>query len=137
MATNLEKLRAAYKVWGDSKGADMKPFLALIDDSFVMRSVAPAPPGLDFAGVKTGAANLVASFKSMLDHWTMNFYRAETLVGDGDQVAMFGRCSFTFKATGKGVETPIANLWTFKNGKAVECIEIFDSAKAAMAASPG
>lgn len=137
MTTNLEKLRAAYKVWGDSKGANLDLFLALIDASFVMRSVAPASPALEFAGVKTGASNLVAALKTMLDHWTMNFYRAETLLGDGDQVAMFGRCSFTSKETGKSVETPIANLWTFKNGKAVECIEIFDSAKAAMAASPG
>ena len=34
------------------------------------------------------------------------------------------------------VECWIANLWEFRNGKLVSMIDIFDSAKAAVAATP-
>jgi ketosteroid isomerase-like protein len=136
MATNAEKLRVAYQAWGDSKGQRLEPFLEFIGEDFVMRSVAAQPSGLQFAGVTDGPSRLVEAMQTLLRHWSMDFYRVETLISEGDEVAMFGRCGYTFKDTRKSVDTPIANLWRFRNGKAYECIEIFDSAKAAMAAMP-
>jgi ketosteroid isomerase-like protein len=63
-------------------------------------------------------------------HWT-----PETFVGDGDQIAMFGRCGWRHQTTNKVADIAIAHLWTFKEGKAVEVKEIFDSARVVAAAT--
>ena len=137
MATNIEKLKAAYEAWGNTKGDSISRWLELVGDDFEMRSVAPKPPGLAFAGVHKGPASLEVYLKSLLDAWRMEYYTVDTIIGDGDAVAIFGTCSWTFKSTGRTATTPIANLWRFRNGKAYQCIEIFDSARAAEAAMPG
>ncbi len=137
MATEIERLNAAYQVWADSKGARTDAWMDLVDDDFVMRSVAEQPAGLEFAGQRTGPVAMETYFKILADAWRMESYTVDALFGDGDRIAMFGTCSWTFKTTGKTVTTPIAHLWRFRNGKAHECLEIFDSARAAEAATPG
>ena len=61
MPRNTEKLKAAYENWDDSKGGNTKVWLDLASDDFVMRSVAPQPAGLHFAGLRNGP-EMLASF---------------------------------------------------------------------------
>ena len=136
MATNIEKLKAAYQAWNGSKGASIPQWLELVSEDFEMRSVAPKAPGLAFAGVQKGPGAFELYLTALLDAWRMESYTVDAMVGDGDTIAMFGTCTYTFKATGTPVTTPIANLWRFRDGKAYECIEIFDSAEAMKATTP-
>jgi hypothetical protein len=54
-----------------------------------------------------------------------------------DNIAMFGKFSYTNKATGKDLECLIADLWRFNSaGKALHLTEVFDTAAAAAAATP-
>ena len=66
----------------------------------------------------------------------MVYFRPETYVEQGDKIAMFGECSWKHKGTKKTVVCRISNLWEFKDGKAISMIDLFDSAKAAAAATP-
>lgn len=134
MATNVDKLREAYRIWGESRGGDARPWLALVSDDFVFRSVGEEP-ALGFSGVHSGASQLTRYFDAILADWRMEFYQVDALFGDEDQVAMFGTCGWTHRKTGATVTTPIANLWRFRDGKAYECVEIFDSARAVAAAT--
>lgn len=136
MATDIDRLKNAYQTWGDSKGARTDVWMDIVNDDFVLESVAEKPAGLEFAGNRTGPASIAGYFERLAEAWHMESYTIETIFGDGDRIAMFGRCTWTFKATGKTVTTPIAHLWHFRDGKAQSCLEIFDSATAAEAVIP-
>jgi ketosteroid isomerase-like protein len=49
---------------------------------------------------------------------------------------MQGVCSWTHKGTGKTCETPKVDIWRFRDGKAIEFYELFDTAAAFAAATP-
>ena len=63
-------------------------------------------------------------------HWSPEVYICE-----GDHIAMFGRCGWKNKATGKVADVRTAHLWKFKAGKVIEFTELFDSARVIAAAA--
>lgn len=139
MATvaDLDRLKHAYKVWNDSKGTDTSVWLELVADSFRLQSVATTSPGLEFAGARTLKSELATYFAGIQASWTMVHWTPEVFLRDGDHIAVFGRCAYTNKATGKLAEILISGLWRFRDGKAIEMTEIFDSGRAMIAATAG
>lgn len=131
----LEKLQAAYKAWHDTKGASTESWLALMDDSVEIVSMASEAKGLAFAGERKSRQQAVAYFTGLLADWSMVHWTPETFVCEGDRIAVFARCAWTNKRTGKTADIATAHLWTFHNGKAVKVNELFDSARVAAAAS--
>lgn len=65
----------------------------------------------------------------------MVYYRPRTFVADDDSIAMFGSCAYRHKQTGNTSECLIACLWEFEGDRAVRLTEVFDTAKAAAAAT--
>jgi ketosteroid isomerase-like protein len=65
----------------------------------------------------------------------MIYYKVDEFIADGDAVVARGSCAWTNKRTGKRAETPKVDFWRFKDGKAVEFYEYFDTAAAAAAAA--
>ena len=59
----------------------------------------------------------------MLDYVTVHY------IAQDDRVVVLGHCAWKFKQTGKIVETPKADSWRFKDGKAVEYYEFYDTAQ--------
>lgn len=136
MSTNLDALKAAYKVWNDSKAQDTSAWLALISDQMRIASMGDGHKALAFAAERSNRDEAIAYMSAITKDWTMVHWTPETYVSDGDRCAMFGRCAWTNKATGKEAEVRIAHLWEFQNGKAISLTEIFDSARAVSAATP-
>jgi len=58
------------------------------------------------------------------------------MIAEGDRVAVIGSTSWTCNATGNSVETPKVDVWKFKDGRAVEFYEYFDTARVFAAATP-
>jgi ketosteroid isomerase-like protein len=135
LAGHVETLRRAYAAWNESLGANRQVWLDLASDDFEMQSVAPRPQGLQFAGDQVGRRALDYYLATLIELWEMRYYRVDAIFGDENQAVMVGECRYAFRANGQVVTTPIANLWTFRNGKAVACVEIFDSAQAVAVAS--
>ena len=137
--SNLALLKNAYAIWHEHKGARTNGWLDLVADDFRIISMgedakaAPAP--LAFGATRRSKEELVGYFTALLTDWNMVHWTAETYTCEGERIAMFGRCGWTHKKTGKHVETRIAHQWTFRNGKAIELIELFDSARVVAAAS--
>lgn len=50
---------------------------------------------------------------------------------DGDRAAVAIQARFTFTPTGETVETAMADIWTFRDGKVVEVAEYLDTARLA------
>ncbi len=137
VSANLKNLKAAYREWGKSREtANVAPFEALMAEGFRIASMDEATPGLAFARDRSAKAESLAYLTGIFDEWDMIHYTPETFVEQGDRIAMFGKCAYRHKKTKKTVECRIANLWEFRNGKLVSMIDIFDSARAAAAATP-
>jgi len=132
---NVDTIRAAYKTWNDTKGANRAVWAELASDDFEMHSVGAQPQGLQFAGERRGPKQFDSYLRTLIEQWEMKYYRVDALFGDDSQVVMFGECSYDFRANRKNIITPIANLWTFRGGKAVRCVEVFDSAGAVKVAT--
>ncbi len=136
---DLERLRDTYKIWNDTKGEGDRPrnaWLELFDDQIQITSMGDASRGLSFAKPRHSRRDAVEFFLELLEEWKMEHWSPETFVHQGDHIAMFGRCAWTHRGTNKSMECRIAHLWTFKDGKATDVIEVFDSALAAAAATP-
>ena len=91
---------------------------------------------MQFAAQYDNREVLRGYFNGLLAQWSMNYYDVKQFIAQGDMVVMQGSVSWTNKATGKNCETPKVDIWRFRDGKAVEFYELFDTAAAFKAATP-
>ena len=133
--TPREKLENAYAAWHASKGKSQDTWLELMADDVCLHSSGGEGTGLDFARDCRSRSDVVGYFTSLLREWEMIHWTPDSFVDKGDVVAMFGRCKWRSRASGEPVEVDIAHLWRFADGKAVELLEVFDSAKVVAVAS--
>jgi ketosteroid isomerase-like protein len=66
----------------------------------------------------------------------MIHYTTDDIIAQGDHVAMRGSTAWRNRKTGKVVDTPKADFWTFRDGKVVEFHEFYDTAALFAAATP-
>lgn len=133
----LDKLDIAYQAWHDCRGLDPMVWADLIDERINWRSVGSEHGGLNWARTRTSKADALDHLASISREWDMVYYKPKTIIREGNRVAMFGATKWTFKATGKGAEAMICHFWRFRNGKAIELVEIFDTARAVAATRAG
>ena len=131
----LAELKAAYRNWRESKGANVDQVLNLFDDNIEMHSVLEPDVSHELARVQTSREDARNYFKALLDDWEMIDFPEDKVIADGDTVVWIGRCSWRNKHDGKTIDTPKIDVWTFRNGKAVRFFEMFDSLGFARAAS--
>src|SRR5262249_37062194 len=134
---NVERLRTAYQVWHDTRGASVAAWMELLADDVVMKSVADGAPGMEFSAPRRTPPDVGAYSAGLARDWEMLYYAAEEFIAEGDRVVMVGRGKWRFRRTGKEVESPIINVWRFRDGKAIEFFEFYDTAKAFAATQPG
>ena len=76
-----------------------------------------------------------AYFDGLLSGWTMVHYTMDEYIAQGDAVCARGSTAWINKSTGKKAETPKVDFWRFRDGKAIEFYEYFDTACVADAAA--
>ena len=133
--TDLERIRAAYQAWNDSKGQSMQHWLDLMSPSVRFRSLAGGAPGLEFTQDCRCSGDVERYFGALPQDWTMEHYTVDELFASGDRVVMLGHMSWTNKRTGRKVDTPKADFLRMQDGKVVEFFEFYDTAKAIAAAT--
>ena len=67
-------------------------------------------------------------FEGLLHDWEMIDYKTTVFIAEGDHVAMRGSTAWRNRHTGRVVDTPKADFWTFHDGKIVEFYELYDTA---------
>jgi uncharacterized protein len=134
-AANVEILRDAYRQWHDTRGGSVKQLLSICDPGISWGSVPRGAAPLAFTKQYHSREALQAYFSGLLDDWAMISYTIDEYVAQGDAVFARGSCAWTNKKTGKIAETPKVDFWRFRNGKAVEFYEYFDTAHVAAAAT--
>lgn len=133
---NVAILREAYGQWHESRGKSVDQFLSVCDQTISFGSLPRGEAPMQFATQYNGREKLRGYFNDLLDQWSMNSYEVMEFIAQGDRVVMQGVCSWTNKATGKTCETPKVDIWRFRDGKAIEFYELFDTAAAFAAATP-
>ena len=134
-AANVAILKDAYRQWHETRGGSVKQILSIADPGISWGSVPRGAAPLSFAKQYGNREALQGYFDSLLAEWVMVHYTVDEYVAQGDAVFARGSCAWTNKKTGKTAETPKVDFWRFRNGKAVEFYEYFDTALVAAAAT--
>src|SRR5262245_28766651 len=133
---NVAKLRDAYLQWHESKGGSVKSWLDLMTDDVRVYSLAAGASGAEFTAAVTSKKDLGRYFEGLLGDWEMINYKTVEFIAEGDRIAVRGSTAWRNRKTGRVVDTPKADFWTFRDGKIVEFHEFYDTAALIAAARP-
>jgi ketosteroid isomerase-like protein len=131
---NVATLQDAYRRWHESRGGSVDHWMTICDDNINFGSLAQAPPEMAFAATYSNRQALRGYFDGLLADWEMLHYTVDEFVAQGDTVFMRGSTAWRNKRTGKSVDTPKVDFWRFRDGKAVEFYEYYDTARVIAAA---
>ena len=132
---NVEILKDAYARWHDSKGDSVDHWMSVVSDDIQFGSLARGAPEMLFARTYDNREALRGYFEGLLSDWEMIHYTVEEFIAQGDAVFMRGSTAWRNKRTGRTAETPKVDFWRFRNGKAVEFYEYYDTARVIAAAA--
>jgi hypothetical protein len=135
-ASNVALLQEGYRRWHESKGGSVDHWMTMVADDIKFGSLAQAAPQMAFARTYSNRDALRGYFDGLLADWEMIHYTTDEFVAEGDRVFMRGSTAWRNKRTGKTAETPKVDFWRFRDGKAVEYYEYFDTARVLAAATP-
>jgi len=123
----IDEVAEAYRTWRESRGSNVDEVIDMMADEIEMRSV--LDPGLpdDLAAERKTRDEARQYFDILSRDWEMIDYPQDKIVADGDTVVWIGRCHWRHRATGREINSPKVDIWTFRNGKAVRFFEMFDS----------
>jgi uncharacterized protein len=134
-AANVEILREAYGKWHETKGGSLDHFLGMADPEISFGSIPRGAAPMTFAKQYDNREAMKAYFDGLLTDWTMVHYTIDEYIAQGDSVVARGSTAWVNRKTGKKAETPKVDFWRFRDGKAVEFYEYFDTACVAVAAA--
>jgi len=100
---------------------------------------------LDFEGPKTipwtgnwhGREGWVQFFQTLGANADEIALKMEPFAAQGDNVVTAGRYQARVKLTGQRIDSPLAHLWTVRNGMVVKCQELTNTATEAAACTAG
>jgi uncharacterized protein len=134
-AKNVAILKESYARWHDRKGDSVDHWMGIIDDNIRFGSLGQGAPQVAFARAYSNREALRGYFGGLLADWEMVHFTVHEFVAQGDAVFMRGTTAWRNKKTGKSFETPKVDFWRFRDGKAVEFYEYYDTAGAIAAAT--
>jgi ketosteroid isomerase-like protein len=107
---NLDNLRAFWETWNPSEAPDM----SLLDpDATYEDTILPDHVGETYRG-REGVARALARWFEPFAEITIGL---EQIVGEGDRLVSVHRVRTKARHTGIEFESPLAYLWTFRDGK--------------------
>ena len=68
-------------------------------------------------------------FGRIMSEWTAFQVRPEEFITEGDKVAVLGRYSGTYTATGRPLDAQFVHVWTVRNGKVIAFQQYADTAQ--------
>src|SRR6185503_17935484 len=87
-----------------------------------------APAEISFAGIRKGPEAVKAFFQAIGNDHADPKLEITEYFNSADAVATFGRYRCTLKKTGKHVDSPVAHLFKFRDGKIVRFVDHINTA---------
>jgi ketosteroid isomerase-like protein len=134
--TDLDKLKAAFKAWHDTKGGSIDTWLDLMADHVDWRSLANGVRAAPWTATRTTREEVRGYLVGLTSAFSMDHYTVEQYVCDGETIVTIGTTKWHHKTTGKPIDTPIVTVWRFLKGQVVSFFEYYDTAKLVEAATP-
>jgi uncharacterized protein len=78
---------------------------------------------------RSGREDIKRYLDGLCAYWDMVSHDMDEFVAEGDRVIVIGRVAWRHKGSGQVADTPKVDVWRFKDGKAVEYFELYDTAK--------
>ena len=121
------RLAAAYEAWHASRGRTPDRFFALYAEDIELHSILEASLMGSMSGPFIGKQAALAYFTAIAESWDMLEARTEALVARGDKVVWIGHATWRNHKTLRKVDGPKIDVWTVRDGLAVNFLELFDS----------
>jgi hypothetical protein len=86
------------------------------------------PTEISFAGIRKGPEAVKGFFQAISNDHADPKLEITEYFGSADGVATFGRYKCTLKNTGKRVDSPVAHLFKFRDGKIVRFVDHINTA---------
>jgi ketosteroid isomerase-like protein len=128
-------LKAAYEAWDRSKATSIDHWLPLFADVVDFRSLAQGGHGVPWTRQRSTPNEVRAYLEGLTGTFRMLHYTVDRYVCQGDTIVVVGRTGWIHRASERRLETPIVSVWRFKDGKAIEFFEYYDTAAVAAAAA--
>lgn len=135
-SANKAALEDLYRCWHETRGGCVEKVIDFCDDNISFGSLAEGADPAAFTARVNGKQDLHNYFDGLTKQWSMEHYTVHNMIAEGDRVVVIATTAWTNKATGKPVETPKVDVWRFKDGRAVDFYEYFDTARMFAAATP-
>ena len=133
---HVETLTEVYRAWTSSKGADTAVWLDLMAPTITFRSLGASEPVIGFARNGVSPVDVQRHFTDLAREWEMVDFVVETMIAQGDRVAVLANCSWRNRHTGKLATSLKGDFFRFEDGLVAEFAELFDTASAVEAATP-
>lgn len=125
---NAERIRAAYALWHDSRGASPEAFLDLMAEDVRMRTNLYPPELHPLAHERFGIENARDYLVSLVLHLEMLDFPTREIVAQNDTVVWIGSCRWRDRKTGEEAFTEKVDIWRFNaEGQVVSVMEMFDT----------
>lgn len=122
------RLAAAYAGWHESLGRRPDRFYALYADNIELHSILEASVfDAEMRGPFVGKPAAIAYFAAIAEQWEMLSARTHRFVVRGDTYVWIGEAAWRNLKTLRVVEGPKVDIWTVRDGFAVNFLELFDS----------
>ncbi|MEM7076940.1 MAG: nuclear transport factor 2 family protein [Pseudomonadota bacterium] len=129
--SNADILREAMARWDACKGSDLDMWDDYTTEDVRIQSLGEGNYGIAFSSARDGQQQLHDYLKELTDTFEMEHWTLQETVSEGDRVIGIGTTAWTFKGTGKRVETNIVVVCRFRDGKICALHEFYDTAAVA------
>jgi uncharacterized protein len=132
----FDRLTHAYRAWSETRGASADTWLDLMAEEIDFRSLGDDAPELEFTTGARSRDEVRGYLERLMRDWEMIRFDVHGTIAEGDAVVVLCDVAWRHRGTGKTVATPKADVWRFRDGKAVSFMEYYDTAKAIAATQP-
>ena len=123
---NEQNLAVVHQIYAAFGRGDLPGMLALLDSE--VSWVTPGPSDLPTGGRRTGHAEVMEFFATLVGLLDIVRFTPEDLFASGEKVVVLGDEEARVKATGQTVRNRWVQVFTLRDGKVVAFEEIFDTA---------
>jgi len=133
--TAIERLKATYKAWHDSKGSSIDTWIGLLADVVDFRSLADGRLGMPWTKTRRSPSEVREYLLGLTSTFEMEHYTVERYVCQDDTIVVICSTGWRSKATGRRFDTPKVDVWRVKDGKIIAFFEYYNTAAVAEAAA--
>ena len=125
---NIQTIKDVYAAFG---AGDVQTILSHIAEDADWTNYGPSV--VPYTGSYKGHAEIAKFFEGIANSTTNAKVTADEFIGQGDTVVAIARYLATVRDTGAQIDTPLAHIFTVKDGKITRWLGFSDSAKVAAA----